>query len=147
MSTSDFGEPKYWDVGAADYVIALQSIQAAPNNIFDRSQRTKLANRILRILLLANMSALARTTDHLILLAKLIQMPNKTINILTNENEMPRKGYEEPKDGVALISLARGIDGVVGWSEDNVHSVRALVILTRSVMRYDSESVVLGQSC
>ena len=74
-------------------------------------------------------------------------MPNKTINILTNENEMPRKGYEEPKDGVALISLARGIDGVVGWSEDNVHSVRALVILTRSVMRYDSESVVLGQSC
>lgn len=147
MSTSDFGEPKYWDVGAADYVIALQSIQAAPNNIFDRSQRTKLANRILRILLLANMSALAKTTDHLILLAKLIQMPNKTINILTNENEMPRKGYEEPKDGVALISLARGIDGVVGWSEDNVHSVRALVILTRSVMRYDSESVVLGQSC
>ena len=137
LSASYFNEPKYWDVGAADYVVSLRSIQATPTNEFDRGQRSRLANRVLRILLLANMSKLARTTDHLILLAKLIRMPNKSINILTNEIENSGKGSAQPKDEIALIGLARGIDGVVGWSEDNVHSVRALKQLARSVMRYD----------
>lgn len=90
------------------------------------------------------MSKLTRTTDHLILLTKLIQMPNKSINILTNENEMPNKGSGKLNDEMALISLARGIDSVVGWSEDNVHSVRALRQLTRSVMRHDPENIALG---
>lgn len=146
LSTSNFGEPKYWDIRAADYVIALRSIQAVPANAFDRGQRSKLANRVLRILLLANMTEIARTTDHLILLAKLIQTPNKSIFILTNEKEMPGKGSEKPKDEIALISLARGIDGVVGWSEDNVHSVRALRQVTRSVMRYEPENVIPSRS-
>lgn len=146
LSTSAFGEPKYWDVGAAEYVIALQSIQATPCNAFDRGQRSKLANRVLRILLLANMSKLARTTDHLVLLVKLIQIPNKSINILTNENETIRTGYEDFKDEIALMSLARGIDGVVGWSEDNAHSIAALRQLAQSVMRYGPECVGLRQS-
>lgn len=137
MIASNFNEPKYWDVAAADYVVALQSIQATPTAEFDRGQRSRLANRVLRILLLADMSKLARTTDHLILLARLIQMPNKSINILTNEAENPGKETAQPKDEIALIGLARGIDGVVGWSEDNVHSVRALKQLARSVMWYD----------
>ena len=64
-------------------------------------------------------------------------MPNKSINILTNEVENPGKGSAQPKDEIALVGLARGIDGVVGWSEDNVHSVRALKQLARLVMRYD----------
>ena len=137
MSTSDFDEPKYWDVEAADYVVALQSVQAIPTTDFDRGQRARLANRVLRILLFANMSKLARTTDHLVLLARLIQTPNKSINILTNETEISKKGSAPPKDEVALISLARGIDGVIDWSENNVHSVRALRQLARSVMRYE----------
>ena len=137
LSASYFNEPKYWDVSAADYVVSLQSIQATPTNEFDRGQRSRLANRVLRILLFANMSKLARTTDHLILLAKLIQMPNKSIHILTNEVDNPGKGSAQPEDEIALIDLARGIDGVVGWSEDNVHSVRALKQLARSVMRYN----------
>lgn len=136
MNTSDFGEPKYWDIEAADYVVALRSIQATPATDFDRGQRARLANRVLRILSIANMSKLARITDHLILLAGLIQMPNKSIQLLTNDAENSKKGSAQPKDEVALISLARRIDGVVGWSEDNVHSVRALRQLARSVMRY-----------
>ena len=144
LRASEFGEPKYWDIGAADYVTALRSIQATPTNAFDRGQRSKLANRVLRVLLLANMLTLARTTDHLTLLAKLIQMPNKSFDILTFENEFLRKGSEQPKDDMALISLARGIDGVAGWSEHNVHSVQALRQLTNSVMRYDPEKCVLG---
>ena len=141
LNTSDFGDSKYWDIGAVDYVVALRSIQATPVNAFDRGQRSKLANRVLRILLLANMSKLARTTDHLILLAKLVQIPNKSINILTNEIENPRKGTTQIKDETALISLARGIDGVIGWSEDNVHSVRALRRLARIVLEYDPGNV------
>ena len=136
LCTSEFDDPKYWDVGAADYVVALQSIQATRIRDFDRGQRGKLANRVLRILLLANMSKLARTTEHMILLAKLIRMPNKSINILTNEAELSKKGSAQAKDEMALFSLARGIDGVRVWSEDNVHSVKALRQLTSSVMRY-----------
>ena len=147
MSTSDFGEPKYWDIGAADYVVALRSIQETPANVFDRGQRSKLANRVLRILLLANMSTLGRTTEHLTLLAKLIQMPNKSINILNNESEIATKGFGKRKDEAALISLARGIDGVVGWSVDNVQSVRALRQLTHSVMRHDPEIVYSQRNC
>lgn len=137
LSTSDFGEPKYWDVEAADHVVALRSIQATPVTDFDRGQRARLANRVLRILLIANMSKLARITDHLILLAGLIQMPNKSIKLLTNDAENSQKGSAQPRDEVALISLARRIDGVVGWSEDDVHSVRALRQLAHSVMRYE----------
>lgn len=137
LSTSDFGEPKYWDVEAADYVVALRSIQATPATDFDRGQRARLANRVLRILLIANLSNLARITDHLILMAGLIQMPNKSIKLLTNDAENSQKGSAPPRYEVALISLARRIDGVVGWSEDNVHSVRALRQLARSVMRYE----------
>ena len=144
LSTSDFNDPRYWDVGAADYLVALQSIQATPANEIDRGQRSRLANRVLRMLLLANMSKLARTTDHLILLTKLIQMPNKSLHILTNEAEIPRKIFEPPKDEAALMSLARGIDGVVAWSGDNVHSVRALKQLARSVMRYDPKISSFG---
>ena len=147
MSTSDFGEPKYWDIGAADYVVALRSIQETSANVFDRGQRSKLANRVLRILLLANMSTLGRTTEHLTLLAKLIQMPNKSINILNNESEVATKGFGKRKDEAALISLARGIDGVVGWSVDNVQSVRALRQLTHSVMRHDPEIIYSQWNC
>lgn len=146
MNTSDFGNPKYWEIGAADYGIAFRSIQATPTNAFDRGQKSKLANRVLRILLLANMSNLAKTTDHLVLLTKLIQTPNKSLNILTNEDEMPRKGSEKPRDDMGLIGLARGIDGVVGWSEDNVHSIKALKQLTHSVMRYGTEKIAKGQN-
>lgn len=103
----------------------------------------RLANRVLRILLLANKSELARTTDHLILLTKLIQLPNKSINILNNEVERPRKGSAPPIAEIALMSIARGIDGFLRWSEDSVHSVRALRQLARSVMKYDFETIVL----
>ena len=144
LSTSNFGDSKYWDIGAADYVVALRSIKETPTNAFDRGQRSKLANRVLRILLLQNTTPLARTTDHLILLAKLIQMPNKSMDILTSVNEISGQGSENPKDEMPLISLARIIDGVVGWSEDSVHSVRALTQLTRSVMRYALKDIVFG---
>ena len=127
--------------------MALRSIQVTPTNEFDRGQRSKLANRVLRILLLANMSTLGRTTEHLNLLAKLIQMPNKSINILNNESEVAAKGSGRREDEASLISLARGIDGVVGWSVDNVHSVRALRQLTHSVMRHDPESAYSQRSC
>lgn len=147
MSASDFGEPKYWDIEAADYIVALRSIQVTPANVFDRGQRSKLANRVLRILLLANMSTLGRTTEHLTLLAKLIQMPNKSINILNNESEVATKGSGKRKVEAALIILARGIDGVVGWSVDNVQSVRALRQLTHLVMRHDPESMYSQRSC
>ena len=93
------------------------------------------------------MSTLGRTTEHLTLLAKLIQMPNKSINILNNESEVPTKGSGKRDVEAALIGLARGIDGVVGWSVDNVHSVRALRQLTHSVMRHDPESVCSQRSC
>ena len=143
LIASNFDEPKYFDVGAADYLVAFRSVQATSINAFDRGQRSKLANRVLRILLLANMSNLARTTDHLVLLVKLIQVPNKSFNILTNENEMPRKTSAQPKDEMALISLARGIDGVISWSEDNAHSVKALRQLAHAVMEYDPEMTIL----
>lgn len=146
LSTSDFREPKYWDIGAAEYLVDFRGIQAISTKALDRGQRSKLANRVLRILLVANTTNLARTTEHLILLAKLIQMPNKSMNILTNENDVPRKGSEKPRDEIPLMTLARGIDGVVGWSEDNVHSVRVLRQLTNSVMRYNPENIVLGRS-
>ena len=93
------------------------------------------------------MSTLGRTTEHLTLLSKLIQMPNKSINILNNESEVATKGSGRREDEASLISLARGIDGVVGWSVDNVHSVRALRQLTHSVMRHDPESLYFQRSC
>ena len=95
-----------------------------------------IANRILRILLYAKIPSLAITATHLTMLAKLLTMPNKSMDILANAKEVSKKGNAQINEEAALIRLAYGIDGVVHWTTDTVNSVDALRTVTRSVMRY-----------
>ena len=95
-----------------------------------------IANRILRILLYAKTPSLAVTADHLTMLAKLLTMPNKSMDILANAKEVSKNGNAQINEEAALIRLAYGIDGVIHWTTDTVNSVDALRTVTRSVMRY-----------
>lgn len=119
----------------ADYVTGFKSIQTIPVQSLERGHRSVIANRILRILLHAKITSLAITAEHLTMLAKLLTMPNKSMDILVNAEES-KKGLVETGEGAVLIRLARGIDCTMGWSEDNVYAVNALRTLTSSVMRY-----------
>lgn len=95
-----------------------------------------IANRILRILLYAKTPSLAVIADHLTMLAKLLTMPNKSMDILANTKEVSKNGNAQINEEAALVRLAYGIDGVIHWTTDTVNSVDALRTVTRSVMRY-----------
>ncbi|KAL2038147.1 hypothetical protein N7G274_009095 [Stereocaulon virgatum] len=135
LSTSKFGEPKCWDIEMADYVTGFKSIQMIPVQCLERGYRSVIANRILRILLHANFTSLAIAAEHLTMLAKLLTMPNKSMDILENAEES-RKGLVETGKGAVLIRLARGVDCTMGWSEDKMYAVSALKTLTSSVMSH-----------
>lgn len=137
LSISQFTDPRYWDIGTAEYKVAFQSIQTTLINKLDRGQRSNLANRIFHILLDANVTSLAKTAEHTELLAKLVTLPNRSMDLLTSVHESPSVGPRQAREEAALFSLATRIDGVVRWSADNLRAVDALKRLTHSVMRYD----------
>lgn len=147
LHISSFGDAKFWNMRSADYTVAFKSIQHLPPGELEPKQRSNLANRILRILLLANMSYLAQTRDHLDMLTKLISTPNKLMDILSKSSDVLPKDSTQASEA-ALITLARGIDGLTKWSIENVGTVEVMKQLTRSVMRYvGSESVLQTLTC
>ena len=137
LKISDIGDPKYWEMDSIDYVLAFESIQQTAVEAFDRGQRTQLANRILHILLLANVRTLARFIDHLVLLCKFLMNPNKSMDIFGHTNQIVNKKRLQESQETTLVRLARRIDGVAQWSNDNVNSVITLKRLTQSVVGYD----------
>ena len=116
-------------------MLAFNSIHSIPVQALDRGHRSVIANRILRILLHAKIPSLAVTANHLVLLAKLLTMPNKAMDLLTKPKELSKKETTKVNEEAALIRLALSIDGVIHWSNNNVDSVDALRRLTRSVTR------------
>lgn len=131
---SDFGDPKHWDMGAADYILAFRGILEIPVRALDRQQRSKIANRVLHILLNAKFYSVSATNDHLDLLTKLLEMPNKSMEILTYDNIFRGKSAQIDND-VALLRLASVIDIRLPWSVDLIHCITAVERLTRRVMR------------
>ena len=133
---SDFGDPKHWDMGAADYIFAFRGILEIPVRALDRQQRCKIANRILHILLNARLYSVPATTDHVDMLTKLLEMPNKSMGILIYEKISKGKSAQVDDD-VALLRLASRIDSsTMPWSDDVIHCITAVERLTRRVMRY-----------
>ena len=130
---SDFDEPKHWDMGVADYILAFRGILEIPVRALDRQQRSKIANRVLHILLNAKLYSVPATNDHLDMLTKLLEMPNKSMEILTCEKN-PIGKSAQLNDDVALLRLASVIDSSVPWSDDLIHCITAVERLTRRLM-------------
>ncbi len=137
LSLSEFRDPKYWDIGSPDYALCFGSLQALPTKTLGREQRTRLADRTVRILLFANMSSLAVMTDHLALLARLISRPNSSVAILNNAEGRPKEDYLSSlaKRQIALFDMAQSIDDFVHWQIDTLHCVNALRKIARLVLR------------
>lgn len=131
---SDFDEAKHWDMGAADYILAFRGILEIPVRALDRQQRSKIANRVLRILLNAKLYSVPATDDHLDMLTKLLEMPSKSMEILTCE-KISKEKSAQVNDNVALLRLASVIDSSVPWSDDLIHCITAVERLTRRLMR------------
>lgn len=141
LNISNFGDAKFWNLRSADYTVAFQSIEYLLPDELEPEQRSNLANRILRILILVNMPSLAQTS-HLAVLTKLISIPIKSMSILTKSSEILPKDSKQASE-VALITLARGIDELTKWSVENVETVEVVKRLTRSVMRFVGSNSVL----
>lgn len=131
---SDFNDPKHWDMGAADYILAFRGILQIPVRALDRQQRSKIANRVLHILLNAKLSSVPATNDHLDLLTKLLEIPNKSMEILTYEKISGGKSAQIDNE-VDLLRLASVIDSSLAWSVDLIDCIIAVERLTRRVMR------------
>ncbi len=135
LKVSNFGDPKFWNMGTAEYKLSFESIRSLSPRELDRGQRSQLANRVLRVLLRANISSLATMQNQLVVLTKLITIPNKSMEILTNVRESVPEESKEAAGEPILMALARKIDGSMEWSDDNIHCVKTLRRLVRSVLR------------
>ena len=121
-------------MGATDYILAFRGILEIPVRALDRQQRSKIANRVLHILLNAKLYSVPATNDHLDMLTKLLEMPNKSMEILTCK-KIPRGKSAQMNDDVALLRLASVIDSIVPWSDDLIDCINAVERLTRRLMR------------
>ena len=121
-------------MGLADYDLTFRGILEIPVQTLDRQQRSKIANRVLHILLNAKLSSVAATIDHLNVLTKLLGIPNKSMEILAYEQTSIGKSAQTNED-VALLRLASVIDSTLPWSDDLIHCITALERLTGRVMR------------
>ena len=121
-------------MGLADYILAFRGILEIPVRALDRQQRSKIANRVLHILLNAKLSNVAATNDHLSMLTKLLGIPNRSMAILSYE-KISKGKFTQTNEDVALIRLASVIDSTLLWADDLIHCVTALERLTRRVMR------------
>lgn len=136
LKVSSFQDPRCWDFSTAfDYAVAFDGIQTVPIRAIDRRQRGDIANHILRILLQTKIPTLAIVTDHLSLLADIVGTPNKSMHILTNTIDYEKSRLSQSYSDLALLKLARRIDGFIPWSVECDDSVAALRRLIRSVMR------------
>ena len=121
-------------MGVADYILTFRGILEIPVQALDRQQRSKIANRVLHILLNAKLSSVAAANDHLNMLTKLLGIPNKSMEILAYESISKGKSAQTNED-VALLRLASVVDSTLPRSEDLIHYINALERLTRRVMR------------
>ena len=121
-------------MGAADYFLAFRGILEVPVRALDRQQRSKIANRVLHILLNAKLYSVPATSDHLDMLTKLLEIPNKSMEILTYE-KISRGKSAQTDNEVALLRLASVIDSGLAWSVDLIDCITAVERLTRRVMR------------
>ena len=123
-------------MGAADYILAFRGILEIPVRALDRQQRCKIANRVLHILLNARLYSVPATNDHVDMLTKLLEMPNKSMEILTYEKISKGKSVQVDDD-VALLRLASRIDNsTLPWTDDVIYCITAVERLTRRVIRY-----------
>lgn len=122
-------------MGVADYTLTFRGLLEIPIQALDRHQRSKIANRVLHILLNAKLSSVAATNDHLNMLIKLLGIPNKSMEILAYETS-PEGKSAQTNENIALFRLASIIDSTVAWSDDLIHCITALERLTRRVIRY-----------
>ena len=135
MIISSFRDARFWDISTADYRLAFKSIQQLDLSLLDRAQSSQLANRILHVLLRAKILSLAKAAEHTTVLTKLTLNPNKSMDILTDTQMSSSKELKQSEGEIALIQLARGVDGFMKWSIDNIHSLEILQRLAGSVTR------------
>lgn len=135
-------DPRYWNIDSVQDLLAFETIQKAACSALSKKHRTEIANQILRIMLYKNGLKVAKMTEYLGLLTKLIAHPNKDIAILGNASGLSEGNsieagirHEESNFEPALIVLADQINEEQSWSTDVIDCLTALRRLTRTVMK------------
>ena len=140
VNVASFSDARYWNIRTADYQVAFEAIQCLSPNQLEGSQRSQLANLILRILLQANIPDLVQVCTHFTTLTKLVSIPKGSMNVLSNTVERLPEGSKQKEAELTLIALARRIDGSFKWSNDNIAAVDTVQRLVHEVMRYVTPS-------
>lgn len=136
LEVGSYDDAKFWDIKAADYALAFQSLNTIAVNDLREDQRALIANNILRILTTAIEVSVSTMTAHLVMLQKLISKPSGRMYLLSNL-EPSVKDNTKPKHShhFNLLQIARKIDDKFLWSADNVECVETLGMLADSVLK------------
>ena len=111
--------------------LALHSLECIPVYAFDRGERSIISNHQLNELM-ENASDVTIVTRELTLLLKLIEIPSKSMIVLTEPIAMSGKASD--KHIVMLSRLAQNLDA----DESQVHiaAISALQQLAREILKY-----------
>lgn len=146
-------DPRYWNLNTVQYSLAFEYIQRTPSSALSKSHRIEIANRILRIMLYRKGLGLAKITEYIGLLTKLIEPPSKGVAILDNASGLCQADSieaeirdEESTFEPALIVLADTIDEEP-WSIDKIQCLTALRRLTQVLMRCVKYYEIPGRLC
>ena len=139
-------DPLYWNIDSIDYAVAVESIQEAPALEFNPEDRIDIANGLLDVLVYKKQVGLKRMAEHLQLLTRFADVPNKNVKIKDVEAKTARtksiklfqniKANNDASEEIsALFILAESITRET-WSADSLPCEDALCSLTRIVLRH-----------
>ncbi|KAL6715509.1 hypothetical protein ACLMJK_006470 [Lecanora helva] len=134
LDASRFSDPKCWEIRAIDYAIAFKAIKNQSPRYLERRQRSSIANHILRIVMHINIPTFELLIDHLVILIKMLTIPNSEMVILSDTGKAVP--HQEGSNELTLITLTRQLDGRVKWTTDDIQAVEVLQRLASAVMSY-----------
>lgn len=130
-------ESKFWEVNSVEYTLAFESLQRASVSKFTPEEQTKVANRILRVLLYTNLRNARKMTEHIELLTTFVEnKPIEPIDVFkddagTSEETLSEQRIE--KGSVLTVIMDKVED--LPWSTEIPLCMAAFRRLTQKIMR------------
>ena len=136
ISTSQFNDASCWNIRAADYTLAFESINKLRADDLGRNERASVSNSVLNILAHAAIPERCYVVSHISLQEKMINQPSKLMCLLNNR-ELPSGSVGAPKyrERSALLEIVQKIDNFESTPSGELVWANPLRRLCRSVVR------------
>lgn len=137
LAASDFQESSFQRIDEESYELAFRGIQRTPVRAFDRGQRNKILDSVLRSITSTTLTT-SMILDHISLLIEYLSVYNNPSRILCVIHEDVTDGTpkQSPVDESPLLELVCRLDRDQG-SMSKISVIKALKRLVHSTLRYE----------